>query len=280
MKRFPMLCTIPAIAGCLAISGLAVDTLAQPQPPSSGRQSPQPEFGRQQPRQNQPPPQYQPQGFQHQPPEPPQQHQQQYQPQASQHQPPPPQQRPEPRQPPPQPRAEPRPESPRSPYTVREGWPLQRPPRPVIVNPPPPPAPRVPPRIYLPLLPFGGGIVDDRYYRDYRYYDYPRPYVRDRLTWLDGQTLYREDGWTEFTLDCGARGEQLWFEVRDGRVRLDWVEIVFEDGESQVVDFSERSIGPGVYSMLRFRAGRRVDHVRIVAEATTRQVRLILRMEL
>jgi hypothetical protein len=182
---------------------------------------------------------------------------------------------------------------PRAPYTVHQGWPLHRPPRPVVVH-RPSHYERVRIRVYLPPVVFGGVVVDDhrsygddRYYRDDRlyrdhrssYYYYPRPYQRDRLTWLDGETLYREDGWTEFTLDCNARGEKLWFEVRDGRVRLDWAEVVFENGEVQVVDFSERSIGPGVYSLLQFRGDLRVDHVRMVAEAASREVRLILRME-
>jgi len=130
-------------------------------------------------------------------------------------------------------------------------------------------------RLYLPTLVYGGVFVGVR-----PYYDYPRPYVRDRLTWMDGQTLQRADGWTEFTLDCNARGSKLWFEVRDGRARLDWAEVVFEDGEAQVVDFAERNVGPGVYPLLDFRAGRRVDQVRIVAESVSPRVRLILRMEL
>jgi len=157
---------------------------------------------------------------------------------------------------------------------------------------------RVRVRIYLPPLFFGGVVIGggpydyrryDGRYRDYRYYDdryyddrsygYGRPYERDHLTWADSETLYREEEWVEFTLDCKARGERLWFEVRDGRARLDWAEVVFEDGEVQVIDFSERSIGPGVYPLLEFRNYRRVDHVRMVAAATTREVQLILRME-
>jgi hypothetical protein len=161
---------------------------------------------------------------------------------------------------------------------------------------------RVSVRLYLPPLFFGGVVIggspdynyrywDNRYYGpsyDYRYRDYPyyrgyydyrRPYQRDRLTWADSETLYRDEGWAEFTLDCTASGERLWLEVRGGRAQIDWAEVVFEDGEVQVVDFAERSLGPGVYELLGFRGYRRVDHVRMVAEATTRDVQLILRME-
>jgi hypothetical protein len=128
---------------------------------------------------------------------------------------------------------------------------------------------RIPPMIFLPPVFFGGIVIDD----------WRRGYVRDRLTWSDSETLYREDDWVEFVLDANARGRKLWFEVRDGRVRIDWAEIVFDSGDTQVVDFSERSIGPGLYALLDFPDGRRVDHVRMVAQAASRQVRLNLRME-
>ena len=186
-------------------------------------------------------------------------------------------------QPPPKPAPQPA-RPPRAPYTLHQGWPLNRPPRPVIVR-RPLQHERIHVHVYLPPLIFGGVVIDDRryrddrYYQDYRPYNYPRPYQRDRLTWADSETLYREDEWVEFTLDCNARGEKLWFEVRDGRVQIDWAEVVFENGQVQVVDFAERSIGPGVYPLLDFRDGRRVDHVRMVAAATSREVRLILMME-
>jgi len=71
----------------------------------------------------------------------------------------------------------------------------------------------------------------------------------------------------------------LWLEVRDGRARVDWAEIVFSNGESQVVDFNDRSLSPGLYRLLDYRGERRVDHVRVVAMATTSEVEMILRME-
>lgn len=163
---------------------------------------------------------------------------------------------------------------PRRPTEMHPGWPLKRPPRETILR-RRRERDRVPPLIFLPPVLFGGILIDDR--RDRR--DPRHRYERDRLTWSDSETLYRDDEWVEFVLDCNARGEKLWIEVRDGRARIDWAEVVFADGEAQVVDFKERSLGPGLYRLLEFRDDRRVDHVRMVAQAATREVRLILRME-
>jgi hypothetical protein len=162
----------------------------------------------------------------------------------------------------------PPPRPPRRPPELHPSWPITRPPREAIER-RRRERDRIPPAIFLPPLIFPGIIVDD----------WRRGYERDRLTWADSETLYRDDEWVEFVLDCNAYGRKLWFEVRDGRVRIDWAEIVFDNGETQVVDFSERSIGPGLYVLLDFPGGRRVDHVRMVAQAASRQVRLLLRME-
>jgi hypothetical protein len=132
---------------------------------------------------------------------------------------------------------------------------------------------RVEVRLFLPPMLFGGIMVDDR--RGYGY----GGYQRERLTWSDSVYFYADEGWVEFVLDCNAWGERLWIEVRDGRARFEWAEVVFNNGESQVIDFSGRSLGPGLYPLLDFRGGRRVDHVRMVAQAATRAVEIILRME-
>lgn len=182
--------------------------------------------------------------------------------------PPPPSPRVIKKPPPPRERVVRKPPTPRRPIELHQKFPIKRPPRETILR-RRRPIDRIPPVLFLPPVFFGGVVIDDRRNR----------YVRDRLAWADSETLYRDEDWVEIVLDCNARGEKLWFEVRDGRVRIDWAEIVFENGEAQVVDFSERSIGPGLYVLMDFRDGRRVDHVRMVAQATSRQARLILRME-
>lgn len=165
----------------------------------------------------------------------------------------------------------------RGPAVVHRSWPLKRAPRAVIVRPPRGRVRvRVEPRLFLPAIVFGGVVVSHRYERRYRD---DRGYSRDGLAWQDGETLYREDEWTEFTLDCNARGAKLWFEVLEGRVQVDWAEVVFDNGEVQVVEFPERSLRVGLYELLDFRDGRRVDYVRMVAKATSSEAQLTLWLE-
>jgi hypothetical protein len=163
---------------------------------------------------------------------------------------------------------------PRVPVVINPGWPLKRPPRSVVVRPPPVVVrPRVQPRLYLPPVVFGGVVVVERYGYPY---GYGYGYSRDSLVWQDSVTLYREDDWVEFTLDCNARGSKLWFEVAAGRLQVDWAEVVFQSGEVQVVEFPERSLGRGIYQLLDFRDGRRVEYVRMVARATSGEAQLSL----
>ncbi len=164
--------------------------------------------------------------------------------------------------------------APRAPVVVHPGRRLTRPPRPVIVRPPRGVVrPLVPPRVFLPPVVFGAVVVGSRHERS------RHGYSRDSLVWQDTETLYREEEWTEFTLDCNVRGTKLWFEVLDGRIQADWAEVVFENGEVQVVEFPERPLGRGIYELLDFRSGRRVDYVRMVARTTSREAKLTLWME-
>lgn len=163
----------------------------------------------------------------------------------------------------------------RAPAVIHPGSPIRRAPRAVIVRPPRVVAPhRVAPRVFLPPVIFGGTVVVERHGRRH-----DRGFSRDSLVWQDTETLYREDDWTEFTLDCDARGTKLWFEVLEGRIQVDWAEVVFDDGEVQVVEFPERSVGRGIYELLDFRNGRRVDSVRMVARASSREAKLTLWLE-
>ena len=49
---------------------------------------------------------------------------------------------------------------------------------------------------------------------------------------------------------------------------------MFENGEAQVVDFNERTLRQGTYSLLDFTNGRKVDHVRVVARAAGRDTEI------
>ncbi len=148
---------------------------------------------------------------------------------------------------------------------VHKHFPIHRPLRRVYVRPLLRPY-RVLPRIYLPLYAWAGIAVT------------VLP-VREHYIWEDGETLARDDDWTEFTLNCENRGTKLWLEIASGRARFDWAEVVFENGETQVVDMSEHVRDAGVYSLLDFRDGRMVDHVRLVARSETPESRVILRMQ-
>jgi hypothetical protein len=100
---------------------------------------------------------------------------------------------------------------------------------------------------------------------------------RDAMVWEDSETLSKEDNWTEFTLNVNDRGTKLYCEVK-GWVQLNFAEVVFANGETQVVDFRETDRGSGVYSMLDFADGRKVSHVRMVARAKTEGSQVIMRM--
>jgi hypothetical protein len=156
---------------------------------------------------------------------------------------------------------------PRRTVVVNKGWPVRRPARVVVVH-EPRAVVRVQPVLYLPLVVWTGVAMGGSM----------RP-VHDVLVWEDSETLVKSDGWTQFVLNADARGTRLWLEVANGRAQFDWAEVVFENGDAQVVDMKEWTRGEGVYTLLDFRDGRRVDHVRVVARAKSPETRITLRME-
>ncbi|HYM81804.1 MAG TPA: hypothetical protein VEY91_10410 [Candidatus Limnocylindria bacterium] len=155
----------------------------------------------------------------------------------------------------------------RTTVVVHRGWPIRRPARVVVVR-PARVAVRVRPAVYVSTIVFTGAVVAAT----------ASP-AHDVLAWEDGETLEKADDWTEFTLNCDSRGTKLWLRIVDGKVQADWAEVVFENGEARVVDFQERTHGPGMYSLLDFKSGRKVDHVRMVARAKSSDARIVLRME-
>lgn len=155
----------------------------------------------------------------------------------------------------------------RTTVVVHRGWPLRRPARVVVVR-PARVVVRVRPALYLAPVVFTGVLVVSNVSA-----------TNNVLVWQDGETLEKGDDWTEFTLNADSRGTRLWMEIRSGKVQADWAEVVFENGDAQVVDFSERTHGPGLYSLLDFRDGRKVDHVRMVARAKSDEARVVLKME-
>jgi hypothetical protein len=150
---------------------------------------------------------------------------------------------------------------------VHKGFPIVRPLRHVIVHPIIRPY-RIAPRICLPVAFWTGVVVTAS--------AIPAPHF---IVWEDGENLLAEEDWTEFTLNCANTGTKLWLEIVKGRVRLDWAEVVFGNGEAQVVDMKEFVRDPGYYLLLDFANGREVDHVRMVAKAESPEARVVLKIQ-
>ena len=148
---------------------------------------------------------------------------------------------------------------------VRRGWPVRRPLRAVVLR-PARVAYRVTPAVFLPMVVWTGVVV-------------ATAPAQDILVWEDGETINKDEDWTEFTLNCDTRGTKLWLEVTGGKVQFDWAETVFENGETRVVDMKEWTRDPGLYPLLDFADGRKVDHVRVVARAKSDEARVVLKME-
>jgi hypothetical protein len=85
--------------------------------------------------------------------------------------------------------------------------------------------------------------------------------------WTTTELLDRDEEWTEFTMNVDRRGTRLLLDIDRGRAQLSFAEVVFDNGETQVVDFNDRVHTNGIYELVDFRSGRKVDHVRIVARA-------------
>jgi hypothetical protein len=147
--------------------------------------------------------------------------------------------------------------------TVRPGFPIRRTLPNVVVR--PAPVVRVAPRVYLGAVAFTGAVVATLPPRDVR-------------VWTGVETLEREDGWTDFTMNVDRRGTRLLLDVENGSAQISFAEVVFENGSAQVVDFNDRVQRSGIYSLLDFADGRKVDHVRIIARPHNDATRIRLHL--
>ena len=146
--------------------------------------------------------------------------------------------------------------------TVTAGFPIRRTLPTVVVR--PAPVVRVAPRVYLSPVVFTAAVVAS---------------VPSNVdVWRASEALEREDGWTDFTMNIDRRGDKMFLQVDRGAAQISFAEVVFENGEAQVVDFNDRTLGKGVYSLLNFRDGRKIDHVRVVAKATSKETELTLHL--
>jgi hypothetical protein len=96
---------------------------------------------------------------------------------------------------------------------------------------------------------------------------------RERLTWQDTDTIHRRESWVDTHLAVNERGDRLLLQIQ-GRVQVDFAEVHFENGQVRVVDFNETTLATGIYPLLDFADGRKVDSVRVIARSLSGQAKL------
>ncbi len=102
--------------------------------------------------------------------------------------------------------------------------------------------------------------------------------ARDRLVWEDVESIDRDEDWVDCNFGVDSRGDALFLAV-DGRAKLDFAEVTFENGNVQVVDFQERVHKTGTYELLNLADGRHVKTVRLVAKAQTEKAKFTVYMK-
>ena len=147
---------------------------------------------------------------------------------------------------------------PRGTVVVHRGFPIRRTFPHVYVR-APRVAIRVAPRVYLHPFLFPGVVVR------------VRPAVT-AIVWHTVEPLALDDDWTDLTLDVNQEGQHLYFEVTDGAARVSFAELVYADGETQVVDFADKVYPVGFYPLVDLERARRIDHVRLVAAANAEAI--------
>jgi hypothetical protein len=124
---------------------------------------------------------------------------------------------------------------------------------------------RVAPRVFLPPVVFGAAIVATEV-------------AAENQIWRGNQSLEKGDEWTEFMLDVDQSGRRLLLDISGGAAAVSFAEVVFENGDTQVVDFDDKAHAPGLYRLLDLEHSRKVDHVRVVARAEGDATALSLRL--
>ena len=92
----------------------------------------------------------------------------------------------------------------------------------------------------------------------------------ERLVWQDSETIARDEDWVDTNFGIDAPGDALFLDL-NGRVKLNFAEVTFANGNVQVVDFNEQTHSRGVYKLLDFPDGRHVATVRILAKSESDQ---------
>ena len=127
----------------------------------------------------------------------------------------------------------------------------------------PAPVVRITPRVHLTPVVFKPVVVTT---------------IPSNQVWHDSEELDRNEGWTEFVMNVDRRGDRMLLEIDRGTAEISYAEVVFDNGEAQTVDFNDRDYSKGVYALLNFKDGRKVDHVRVVAKAESKETLITLRL--
>lgn len=143
---------------------------------------------------------------------------------------------------------------PRRTVVVHKGWPLRRALPHVYVRPARAALLVATPRLYLAPVIWAPLVL--------------LPPAGELLVWQDTDKFTKDDDWTESTFPVNGRGTRLVLKV-DGRLEISFAEVVFENGDSQVVDFDDKPLKEGSYQLLDFKDGRMVSHVRMVVKSAT-----------
>lgn len=99
--------------------------------------------------------------------------------------------------------------------------------------------------------------------------------AHDRLVWQDTESIANEEGWVDTNFGVDASGNALFLNI-NGRADLNFAEVVFANGNVQVVDFNEQTHGTGVYKLLDFADGRYVKTVRMLAKSLSDETELVV----
>src|ERR1051326_7242046 len=100
---------------------------------------------------------------------------------------------------------------------------------------------------------------------------------RERLVWQDSESFAKDEDWVESNFGVDTQGNALYFELQ-GRAQLNYAEVVFSNGQAQVVDFNSRVRDAGIYRLLDFADGRHVKTVKILACAKSREAKITVYM--
>lgn len=95
----------------------------------------------------------------------------------------------------------------------------------------------------------------------------------ERIVWTDTETIARDEEWVDTNYGVDGVGKKLVLDI-NGKAKLNFAEVTFDDGNVQVVDFTEGTYGPGSYNLLDLAGGQHVATVRILARSESDDTKL------